>query len=74
MQEDNLYISINNAMITIYPQNIQVKLSEENRPPTKHLSKIVKNNTIINLNTVSYFFNILASPYASTWFTTGGPI
>ena len=38
------------------------------------LSKIVNKNTMLNLNTASYFINTLASPYVSTWFTTGGPI
>ena len=31
-------------------------------------------NTILNLSIASYFLNILASPYVSTWSTTGGPI
>ena len=31
-------------------------------------------NKILNLNIASYFINILASPYVSTCYTTGGPI
>ena len=31
-------------------------------------------NTVHNLNIVSYFLNVLASPDVSTWSTTGGPI
>ena len=73
-QEDHLYISIKHASIPIYPKNIQVSLSEQNRLPPKHLSKLVNNNTTPNLNIASYFLNILASPHVSTWYTTGGPI
>ena len=69
-----IYIFINNAPIPIYPQNIQVLLSEQNQPPPKHLSKLVNNNTTLNLNIISYFLNILDSPDVSTWYTTGGPI
>ena len=72
--EDHLYISINNAPIPIYWKRMQVTFSEQNRPPPKHLSKIVNNNTTMNLNIASYFLNVLASPDISTWFTTGGPI
>ena len=73
-QKYHLYISINNVLIPIYPKNIQVTLSEQNRPPPKHLSKILNNNTSLNLNIASYFPNILTSPDVSTWFTTGEPI
>ena len=72
--EDHLYRSINDAPIPIYLKNIQVTLSEQNRPTPKHLSKLVNNNTTLNLNIVSYFLNILASQDISTWFTAGGPI
>ena len=61
-------------MIPIYPQKVQVSLSEQNLPPPKHLSKLVNNNTTINLNIASYFLNILAYPDVSTWYTTGVPI
>ena len=43
-------------------------------PTPQHLSKLVNKNTILNLNIASYSLNILASPYVSTWSTTGGPI
>ena len=36
--------------------------------------KLVNNNTTLNLNTASYFIDILAPPDESTWNTTGGPI
>ena len=49
-------------------------LSEENQPPPKHSSKLDNNNTNINLNTASYFLNILASPGVLTWFDTGVPM
>ena len=49
-------------------------MSEQNRPPPKHLSMLVNNNTTLNLNIASYFLNILASPDESTWNTTGGTI
>ena len=62
------------TLITIYPQNIESPLSEQNRPPPKHLSKLVSNTTTFKLNIASYFHNILASPYVYTWNTTGGPI
>ena len=62
----------NNAPIKMYPKNIQVKFSEQNRPPLKHLYKLVNNNITLNLNIASYFISILASPYGSTWFSTGG--
>ena len=48
--------------------------SKISRPPPKHFSKLVNNNTTLNLNIASYFLNILASPYVLTWFTTVGPI
>ena len=67
-----LNISINNAPITIYTKNIQVIFPEQNRLPQKYLSKLVNNNTTMNLNIASYFINILASPDVSTWFTTCG--
>ena len=63
-----------NVPTPIYPQKIQVPLSEEKRPSAQHLSKLVNKNTILNLNITSYFLNILASPDVSTWSTTGGPI
>ena len=49
-------------------------MPEQKRPPTQHLSKLVNKNTLLNLNIASYFLNILASPDALTWYTTGGPI
>ena len=49
-------------------------MSEEKRPPPKHLSKLVNKNTLFNLNITSYFRIILASPDVSRWFITGGPI
>ena len=52
----------------------KIPLLEEKSPTPQHLSKLVNNNTILNLNIASYFLNILASPGASTWSTTGGPI
>ena len=55
-------------------QKIQVTLSEQNRQPPKHFSKLVNNNTTLNLKIASYFLNILASPDVSKWFTTVGPI
>ena len=63
-----------NVPTPIYPQKIQVPLSEEKRPSPQHLSKLVNKNTILNLNVASYFINILSSPDVSTWSTTGGPI
>ena len=72
--EDPLYRSINNAPIKMYPKNIQVTLSEQRRTLAKHLTRFVNNNTTLKLSMASYFLNILASPYASIWFTTGGPI
>ena len=66
--------STNNVPTPIYLQKIQVTLSEEKRLPPQHLSKLVNKNTLLNLNTASYFLNILASPDVSTWSTTGGPI
>ena len=72
--EDRLYRSINNSPIPIYPKKIQVTLSEENRPPPKHMYKLLNKNTSLNLNIASYFLRILASPYLSTWFATVGPI
>ena len=49
-------------------------MSEGKRPSPQYLSKLVNKNTILNLNTASYFLNILASPDVLTWSTTGGPI
>ena len=69
--EDHSYRSINNAPISIYPKEIQVTLSEQNRPQPKHLFKIVKNNKTLKLNITSYFLNILDSPYVSARFATG---
>ena len=40
----------------------------------KNMFKLVNNNTTLNLNIVSYFLNILASPDELTWNTIGGPI
>ena len=68
--EYHFYISTNNALTQIYPKNIQVTLSELNRPPPKHLSRLVNKNTLLNLNIA--FFYILASPDVLTWFTTNG--
>ena len=45
----------NNARILIYPKNIQFTLSEQNRPPPNKLSKLVNDNTTINLN-IDYYF------------------
>ena len=73
-QEDCLYIFNNNALIPIHIKNIQVTLSEQNGPPQKHLSKIVNNNTTLNMNITSYFLNILAFPYVSACFVTCGLI
>ena len=53
---------------------MQVTLSEENILPPFFLSKLVNNNTNLNLNIASYFLNILAPPDVLTWFTTGAPI
>ena len=72
--EDNPHRPTKNAPTPIYIQKIQVTLSEEKSPSPQHLSKLVKKNTILNLNIASYFLNILASPDVSTWSTTGGPI
>ena len=47
---------------------------QKNWPPPKNLSKLVNNNTTLNLNIASYFHNKLASLDVSTWYTTGGPI
>ena len=47
---------------------------EEKSPTPQHLSKLVNNNKIINLNIASYFLNILAYPDKLTWSTTGGHI
>ena len=69
-----MYRSINNAPIPIYPKNIQVTLSEENRLPPKYLSKLMNKNTTLNLNVASDFLNILTSSDVLTWFTTGEPI
>ena len=60
--------------LQIYPKNIQVALSKQNLPPPKIVSKLLNDNTALNLNIASYFLNILASQDVSTWFTTGGPI
>ena len=38
------------------------------------MSKIVNKNILLNLNTASYFLNILASPVALSCFTTCGNI
>ena len=72
--EDKSNKYTNNVPTAIYPQKIQVTLSEEKRPSPQNLSKLVNKNTFLNLNTASYFINILASPDLSTWSTTGGPI
>ena len=75
-QEDHSSLPSKHALIPIYPTNIQFSLSAQNLPPSKYLSKLVNNNTILNLNMniTYYFLNILASPDVSTWYTTGGPI
>ena len=52
----------------------QVPLSEEKRPSPQNLSKLVNKNTLLDLNIASYFLNILASPYVSTWSNKCGPI
>ena len=61
-------------MIPIYPQNIQVSMPEQNRPPLKLFFKRVNNITTLNLNIAFYFLNILDSPYLLTLYTTGGAI
>ena len=71
--EDHSNKSTNNVPTPIYPQKIQVPLSEK-KPSPQHLSKLVNKNTLLNLNIASYCLNILASPDVSTWSTTGGPI
>ena len=38
------------------------------------MSTLANKNTLLNLNTASYFLNILASQDVSTWSTTGGNI
>ena len=73
-QEYHSYRPIKNAPIPIYPKNIQVTLSERNRPLPNYLYKLVDNNTTVNLNISYYFLNILASPDVLTWLITGGPI
>ena len=70
-QEDHLYRSINNVLSPIYPQNTRVKSSEQNRLPPEHLYKLVNNITTINLNSASYFLNILAYPDVLICYTTG---
>ena len=58
--------------IPTYPKNIEVSLSERNRPTLKHLSKLVNNNTTLNMHIACYFINILGSLNESIWNTTGG--
>ena len=65
--------SSTNQPTSIYPKKT-LPLSEEKSPSPQHLSKLVNKNTFLNLNTASYFLNVLASPDESTWSTTGGPI
>ena len=62
-----------NELTPIYPQKKLPLLEEKIRTP-QHLYKLVNNNKILNLNIVSYFLNVLASPDESTWSATGGPI
>ena len=57
----------------ISPKNTS-SIVRRKRPSPQHLSKLVNKNTFLNLNTASYFINILASPDVSTCSTTGGPI
>ena len=52
----------------------KLPLLEEKIPTPQHLSKLVNKNKILNLNIASYYLNVLVSPDASTWSTTGGPI
>ena len=33
----------------------------------------MNNNTTLNLNTASYFINIVDAMHVSTWYITGGP-
>ena len=40
----------------------------------RSFSKLVNKNILLNLNTTSYFINILASPDVLTWSTTDGRI
>ena len=72
--EDHSNKSTNNVPTPIYPQSIQVTLSEGKIPSPKHLSKLVNKNTLLNLNIASYFLNITAFPDVSTWIATGGSI
>ena len=74
MLEDHSNKSNNNILTPIYPQKIQVTLSEEKIPSSKNLSKLLNKNTLLNLNIASYFLNILASPDVSKWFTACGTI
>ena len=66
--------STNNVPTPMYPQKIQVPLSEEKIPSPQHLSKLVNKNTILYLKIASYFLNILSSPDISKWSTIDGPI
>ena len=72
--EDHSYGSTYNVPTPIYPQKMQVALSEEKIPLPKHQSKLVNKRTLLNLDIASCFLNILASPDVSTWFATGGPM
>ena len=72
--EDYSYRSTNNVPTPIYPQKIQVTLSEEKIPQPKHLYKLVNKNTTLNLNINSYLLHILASLDVSAWFTAIGSI
>ena len=65
--------SSTNELTPISPPK-KIPLLEEKSPTPQHLSKLVNNNKILNLNIASYFLNVLASPDESTWSTTGGPI
>ena len=59
--------------IPIYLQNI-VSLIYQKQLQPKHMFKLVNIKKTLNLNIVSYFINILASPDGSTRNTIGGPI
>ena len=51
----------------------KLPLLEEKSPTPQHLSKLVNNNKILNLNIAAYSLNVLGSPNESTWSTKGGP-
>ena len=70
--EDHFHRPNKNAQTQTYPKNIQVTLTEENRPPQKKLSRLVNKNTLLNLNIDFYFLNVLAYLDVLKWFTKNG--